>query len=68
MSSSNTNRGSRTQGRKARLEEQLKANLRKRKDQARARADTKPGNQDAVGAAGEENEAAATDGARQRLP
>jgi hypothetical protein len=57
MASSNTNRGSRTQGRMARLAEQLKANLRKRKDQARARADTKPGNRDAAGTAGDENEA-----------
>ncbi len=29
--------------RQARLEAELKANLRKRKDQARARADSKPG-------------------------
>ena len=32
-------------GRQARLEAELKANLRKRKDQARARADVKPGAQ-----------------------
>jgi hypothetical protein len=35
-------------GRKARLEAELKANLRKRKDQARARAEVKP---DAQGSA-----------------
>jgi hypothetical protein len=57
MSNRNTKGGSRTEGRKARLEAQLKANLRKRKDQARGRADTKADNQQATGAAGDENEA-----------
>jgi hypothetical protein len=57
MSNRTSNGGCRTYGRKARLEAQLKANLRKRKDQARARADTKANNQHATGAAGDENEA-----------
>jgi len=57
MSNRNTKGGSRTEGRKALLEAQLKANLRKRKDQARGRADTKAHNQQATGAAGDENEA-----------
>jgi len=57
MSNRNTKGGSRTEGRKARLEAQLKANLRKRKDQARGHADTKADNQQATGAPDDENEA-----------
>jgi hypothetical protein len=56
MSSSSSPRGSKTDGRKSRLEEQLKANLRKRKDQARARADAQRGDSGASPAAGEEGE------------
>jgi hypothetical protein len=41
MSSSNSTREGKADGRRARLEAQLKANLRRRKDQARARSDTK---------------------------
>jgi hypothetical protein len=40
--------------RTARLEAELRANLRKRKDQARARADSKPGEQGLGGPADSE--------------
>ena len=53
MSSSNSDRGGKTDSRKARLEQQLKANLRKRKDQARTRADVKTGDQGTAGKEGE---------------
>jgi hypothetical protein len=42
MSDGNRRQGTSKKDRKARLERELKANLRKRKDQARARAGFKP--------------------------
>jgi hypothetical protein len=42
MSDGNRRQGTSKKDRKARLERELKANLRKRKDQARARAGLKP--------------------------
>ena len=56
MPSSSSNRDSKMDGRKARLEEQLKANLRKRKDQARVRAAAKPSNQGISKTGGKESE------------
>jgi hypothetical protein len=56
MSSSSSNRDHKTDGRKARLEEQLRANLRKRKEQARARAEAKPGDEGMSGTCGKEGE------------
>jgi hypothetical protein len=56
MSSSKSDRGGKADARKTRLEQQLKANLRKRKEQARTRADARTGDQGASGSGGEEGE------------
>jgi hypothetical protein len=60
MSDSNRRQGTSKKvsvGRKARLETELKANLRKRKDQARARAGVKPDAQDLTEPARAKNDA-----------
>jgi hypothetical protein len=56
MPGSSSSRDGKAEGRKARLEQQLKANLRKRKDQARARTDTKAGERGAGAVADEKGE------------